>query len=725
MRKQQLRAVLVGIALVMAVALCWAPLGPVIDASAQGIFGGRFKLHKNQSGGTVTTIEPALGGSGEFAGKVQGAGSPIAGSTVTLFAAGEGAPTQLAQAKTGADGTFKLNIDSTAKGSAGKVLYLVAKGGTPKGGKGPNDGIGLMAVLGSSLPKQVTVNEFTTIASVMTCAQFLNGEALGGKALGLRIAAGNVPNFVDLETGGYGATIADALNSAQTPTLANFATLASVMAGAITEVKADARSRFFAAATSPTGTVPTNTLAAVQSITRYPWYQPEKVFALLDDFYPVPKGKNLRPTPFMPYLSWAPSAWIFPLRFTGGGYSGAGKMMVDSEGNVWTGDNWLVGAQNQDALWDGNVSKFAPNGKPLSPMITGFTGGGVQGVGFGMAIDAQDNCWVTTYGSKTIAKFDKAGKPLSPSEGYNFGGKLGLMQGIIATPNGDIWALDLEHSQVVYLPKGDPAKGKLLFVNETGNPKKNPGRLAGPFHLAIDQQDRIWVSNAIGDWVTRFPAADPSPGKVETFKTGFSPSGLAVDSKGNIWITCRLGTSPKGGEILKKMVDVAVKGGNPDPILTRALAELRTAPAGGSVTVLQPDGKEAPCSPITGSGLVGPWSAAVDGDDNVWIASFGPATAGIVQLCGANPKAWPPGKKMGDAISPPGGYVGGGMQMLIDIDIDPAGNVWVDNNWQNIDAALTRAPEPLSTLGAGQGVVVFYGLAKPVRTPLIGPVQQP
>jgi hypothetical protein len=50
--------------------------------------------------------------------------------------------------------------------------------------------------------------------------------------------AGNLPNFVDLETGYYGVIIADALNSAQTPILANFATLASVMAGAITEVKA-------------------------------------------------------------------------------------------------------------------------------------------------------------------------------------------------------------------------------------------------------------------------------------------------------------------------------------------------------------------------------------------------------------------------------------------------------------------------------------------------------
>jgi hypothetical protein len=48
----------------------------------------------------------------------------------------------------------------------------------------------------------VTINELTSVASVWTSAQFLNGIALSGNALGLRIAADNVPNFVDLETGG-------------------------------------------------------------------------------------------------------------------------------------------------------------------------------------------------------------------------------------------------------------------------------------------------------------------------------------------------------------------------------------------------------------------------------------------------------------------------------------------------------------------------------------------
>jgi hypothetical protein len=80
----------------------------------------------------------------------------------------------------------------------------------------------------------------------------------------------------------------------------------------------------------------------------------------------------------------------------------------------------------------------------------------------------------------------------------------------------------------------------------------------------------------------------------------------------------------------------------------------------------------------------------------------------------------------GDPISPPGGYVGGGMQLLTDIAIDPAGNVWVANNWQRPESCFNPASnEAYSTHCGGNGLTVFYGMAKPVRTPLIGPVRQP
>ena len=65
------------------------------------------------------------------------------------------------------------------------------------------------------------------------------------------------------------------------------------------------------------------------------------------------------------------------------------------------------------------------------------------------------------------------------------------------------------------------------------------------------------------------------------------------------------------------------------------------------------------------------------------MSAFGGMPASpIVQLCGVRTENCPPGFKTGDQISPPGGYVGGGLQMQTDIAVDPAGNVWAINNWQ-------------------------------------------
>ena len=111
----------------------------------------------------------------------------------------------------------------------------------------------------------------TTVASVWTNAQFLDGTAIKGSALGLRIAAGNVPNAVDIQTGGWGSAIQDPLNSGQTPTIANFATLADLLAGCTTRVNADACNNLFTAATAPNGKVATDTLVVAEFIARNSW----------------------------------------------------------------------------------------------------------------------------------------------------------------------------------------------------------------------------------------------------------------------------------------------------------------------------------------------------------------------------------------------------------------------------------------------------------------------
>jgi hypothetical protein len=666
----------------------------------------------------LAVLSVAIGANAaDIAGKVQGANSPIAGSTVTLYAAGAGAPTQLAQGTTDDKGAFRLNVRTVP---ADSVLYVVARGGTSKASatQSANNAIALLAVLGTAPPKSVTVNEFTTVASAWTSAQFLDGDTLSGHLLGLRIAAGNVPNFVDLTTGGWGDAIQGPLNSGQTPTMANFATLADLLSACVTQVTANACSSLFAAATPPGWGARTDTLNASEAIALFPWYQPERLFALLEKFYPVPNGKNLRPVPFMPYLNYAPSAWVLPLKFDGGGYRAGGKCMFDSEGNLWVGDNFSIGWQGNDSLWQGSATKFAPNGRPLSPITTGFTGGGMEGGTFGAAVDANDNAWFTNYGSKAIAVFDKNGKPLSPPEGINFGGRLGLMQGIIATPSGDVWVLGVEKRQLVQFPKGDLGKGRIVCEGDNADPCKS---FKAPFHLGIDQQDRIWVSDAGIDHVTRFSAADPS--KVETFKTGFSSSGLGIDSQGNVWVTNRLGSDLVGmAHLIDMGVRLKTRGvASASDYLTKTMSQQKGG--SGSVTVLRPDGTKYPGSPFTGGGLPGPWAVAVDGNDNIWISNFNRPSSPIVELCGARTEHCPPGVHTGGQISPPGGYVGGGLQMLVDIAVDPAGNVWVTNNWQDVDSCMGTPNEALSTRCGGQGVVVFYGMAKPVRAPQIGPAR--
>src|SRR5690349_3889455 len=98
-------------------------------------------------------------------GQVLGGGTPIIGSTVTLWAASAATPKQLAQTLTGSDGRFQLNADTN-----GAMLYLVAKGGHPIANTAGEDNpaIALITVLGNAKPANVVINEMTTVASIWT-----------------------------------------------------------------------------------------------------------------------------------------------------------------------------------------------------------------------------------------------------------------------------------------------------------------------------------------------------------------------------------------------------------------------------------------------------------------------------------------------------------------------------------------------------------------------------
>ena len=172
------------------------------------------------------------------------------------------------------------------------------------------------------------------------------------------------------------------------------------------------------------------------------------------------------------------------------------------------------------------------------------------------------------------------------------------------------------------------------------------------------------------------------------------------------------------------------------------------ASGGQGVYLVSSDGTKV-SGPFTDGGINGPWSVTVDGDDNVWVANFGPMESGnfygndaadgvkaaISKLAGVNT----PGFKPGDPISPPKGYTlpSAGDPVLLNNQplygpagpaecysplmrqtnclIDQAGNVWALNNWKpsfDVDMPLPPTQANPGNPG-GDGVVIFVGLAKP------------
>jgi len=265
------------------------------------------------------------------------------------------------------------------------VLYLIAKGGpTVNKGSGDNPAIVLLTVLGGKPPAKVTINELTTVASAFTTARFINGESMSGNPLGLRIAAGNVPNLVDPATGGWGKVILDPINSTQTTTLANLDTLGSLITAFATVADDNWRARFLKAATPTDGATPKNTLEAMAGIAREPWADPKDLYTLFDEAYPQPKDGSRRAAPFVPYLAYTPPDFALMLCFAAAGCTpppGSCSMWMATSGAGRTGcpARSPALATTSVAAW----SSSPPNGTALSPAVTGFTGMGLDGVGWG------------------------------------------------------------------------------------------------------------------------------------------------------------------------------------------------------------------------------------------------------------------------------------------------------------------------------------------------------
>jgi hypothetical protein len=205
---------------------------------------------------------------------------------------------------------------------------------------------------------------------------------------------------------------------------------------------------------------------------------------------------------------------------------------------------------------------------------------------------------------------------------------------------------------------------------------------------------------------------------VETFTIGIGGRGVALDCKGNLWVASLISSGsqlppmPEGLTIMKQFEYLA-------DYLAKVAREGKVT---GIVSMIRPDGTQLIPAGFTGNGTVfAPWGVVVDGNDDVFVASG--LARGIDMFAGAGSKDHPAGTKPGDLIH---FFHGNPIQIPTVGPIDAAGNLWIANNWNSMEAGAAPNPAPgTSTWGGGSGFTVVYGVAAPVKNPLMGPVRQP
>jgi streptogramin lyase len=349
-----------------------------------------------------------------------------------------------------------------------------------------------------------------------------------------------------------------------------------------------------------------------------------------------------------------------------------------------------------------------------------------------IAFDSRGNVWVTnnfeppgTAAGSYVISLGPTGNPRLGDDGaLHGGGVLGNWWGIAVDQRDRVWLSNFTGEDPKEYDEPGFVGGHTVSVFDHNGATPYPNgivseELKAPQGIAVDQRGNVWVANHGGDSVTLLPQGDPS--RARTIRGGglYSPFAVAVDGQGNVWVdNGSLDTERPGS--LTRISPAGVASG---PFAAKGMRSPQgiAVDSAGNLWVTSLVNSTVtwfgPDGKVKGQfkapSIRGAWSVAVDGDDNVWVASF--VNRKLTLLCGRIVANCPPGTKTGEPISPAHtGFSNGGLQHVTAVQVDQSGNVWVANNWESIEPVI-----------GGHGLVEFIGDAPPVKTPLIGPPQRP
>jgi hypothetical protein len=712
----------------------------------------------------------AAGPERSLQGTIEGDGVAQPGYDVSLYASYSGGVTFVK----------RLGTDTTDDGGKFTITYRL-----PPGPRGPLEPVLYVlaekdeAMLASAIDNHnhIVVDELTTVAIGTAFAQFIDGRAITGNTYGMRNAVEMAGNMANPRTGAIGEVLDNSPNGSDTSTRMTFYSMANIVASCV-EFSASC-DRLFEYATPKGGPRPTTVLQAVANVTKYPSKITIANATGLFDLSLVSRA-------YGPALGEEPASWLLFIKFTGGFYSaynagnlmsGPGQIGFDPHGFAWINDNYVPSdfdpagvdpddlpihpALDQIGCAGLRLLKFFPSGAPVPG--TPYFGGGLSGAGFGIALDPAGKIWVGNFGFESplcadgtvpadpskkvpathnsVSLFLPNGTPISGPDGFTKG-QMWWPQGMASDKRGNIWIGNCGNDTVTLIPRGKPGRARNIAIpggqGAMGNYQPvvddefDPDRpLIKPFGVALDPKGRAWVvGNAVG-FNERTSKTTHTGGLYRISKEGSVvmvagpgdqllsfPMGVAGDSRGNMWVA-------NSDHVSVPCVTPfsTQQGGAIGPSLAYFPADSSDSSVAhvfGLPTQSDPD--------VNTGGLTIPWGDFVDGNDTVWVFNFGATPTddeggtALSHFCGADTEKCPAGLRLGDAISPPSGYVSDALDRVTGGGVDRSGNIWILNNWKKLGPVKVGPDYPVFDRNpGGNSFVIVPGAAAPIKTPLLGP----
>jgi sugar lactone lactonase YvrE len=333
-------------------------------------------------------------------------------------------------------------------------------------------------------------------------------------------------------------------------------------------------------------------------------------------------------------------------------------------------------------------------------MFLNFTGGGMSSPTH-LGVDATGNIWVASYFS-AVSEFSPTGSPLYPG-GITAGG-LFHSYGLAIDPQNSVWITNEDSSQTGV----NGGFGSVTALTSAGQLISGPtcyiaGGIAYPVAIAIDTNATAWIVDFYDVSVTQLS----SSGQPLSGSTGYTssqlafPISIAIDANHNAWV----GNSASSNTITKVTPDgqftsyPCCNWAGGIAIDQRGFIWVANY-MGNSISQLAGDGTVISTGYSDNqASILHPQGIAIDGSGHVWIANI--SGSSISELAGSAANS------PGQILSPTAGWaVDADLAEGWDVAIDASGNLWITNFSSN---TLTE----------------IVGLATPVKTPRLGPVQSP